>query len=99
MVLIIFFFFFFNDTATTEIYTLSLPTLFRSRGLAQQADFVLRERTRPDPAERRPVQPRPAQPRTSGVFMHLPAREPCQPASAGRAGRSRRRRGRESRRR
>src|SRR2546430_8871438 len=23
-------FFFFNDTATTEIYTLSLPTLFRS---------------------------------------------------------------------
>src|SRR5260221_11676971 len=24
------FFFFFNDTATTEIYTLSLPTLFRS---------------------------------------------------------------------
>src|SRR3982750_4927364 len=25
------FFFFFNDTATTEIYTLSLPTLFRSR--------------------------------------------------------------------
>src|SRR6266545_7065349 len=26
-----FFFFFFNDTATTEIYTLSLTTLFRSR--------------------------------------------------------------------
>src|SRR2546426_9012776 len=26
-----FLFFFFNDTATTEIYTLSLPTLFRSR--------------------------------------------------------------------
>src|SRR3954462_3031401 len=25
-----FVFFFFNDTATTEIYTLSLPTLFRS---------------------------------------------------------------------
>src|SRR2546422_8191557 len=25
-----FFFFFFNDTATTEIYTLSLTTLFRS---------------------------------------------------------------------
>src|SRR5437588_9582075 len=25
-----FFFFFFNDTATTEIYTLSLQTLFRS---------------------------------------------------------------------
>src|SRR2546422_1252487 len=24
-------FFFFNDTATTEIYTLSLPTLFRSQ--------------------------------------------------------------------
>src|SRR6266480_5805109 len=28
--LIFFFFFFFNDTATTEIYTLSLTTLFRS---------------------------------------------------------------------
>src|SRR5438094_5544884 len=27
-----FFFFFFNDTATTEIYTLSLQTLFRSQG-------------------------------------------------------------------
>src|SRR6266566_8866460 len=26
----VFFFFFFNDTATTEIYTLSLTTLFRS---------------------------------------------------------------------
>src|SRR5256885_15937152 len=29
-VLIFFFFFFFNDTATTEIYTLSYTTLFRS---------------------------------------------------------------------
>src|SRR3712207_8132595 len=29
--------FFFNDTATTEIYTLSLPTLFRSRIAAEQA--------------------------------------------------------------
>src|SRR5437588_6327801 len=28
------FFFFFNDTATTEIYTLSYTTLFRSSGLA-----------------------------------------------------------------
>src|SRR5256885_10925849 len=28
---IIFFFFFFNDTATTEIYTLSHTTLFRSQ--------------------------------------------------------------------
>src|SRR5215204_7398324 len=27
---IFYFFFFFNDTATTEIYTLSLTTLFRS---------------------------------------------------------------------
>src|SRR5437899_13065028 len=29
--LLFFFFFFFNDTATTEIYTLSYTTLFRSR--------------------------------------------------------------------
>src|SRR5437879_12485968 len=31
LLFVFFFFFFFNDTATTEIYTLSLPTLFRSR--------------------------------------------------------------------
>jgi len=30
----LFLFFFFNDTATTEIYTLSLTTLFRSASLA-----------------------------------------------------------------
>src|SRR2546429_5336831 len=30
-----YFFFFFNDTATTEIYTLSLPTLFRSELVEQ----------------------------------------------------------------
>src|SRR5438034_11108024 len=29
-ILFLFFFFFFNDTATTEIYTLSYTTLFRS---------------------------------------------------------------------
>src|SRR2546422_11769077 len=35
---VFFFFFFFNDTATTEIYTLSLTTLFRSRrGRAHRA--------------------------------------------------------------
>src|SRR5574337_1655064 len=30
------FFFFFNDTATTEIYTLSLHALFRSAGIHQK---------------------------------------------------------------
>src|SRR5438309_5448070 len=34
-----FFFFFFNDTATTEIYTLSLTTLFRSILLAEVDAF------------------------------------------------------------
>src|SRR5437667_7411121 len=29
--------FFFNDTATTEIYTLSLTTLFRSRALSSSS--------------------------------------------------------------
>src|SRR2546430_9037896 len=29
-----YFFFFFNDTATTEIYTLSLQTLFRSHSVS-----------------------------------------------------------------
>src|SRR2546426_9353041 len=32
------FFFFFNDTATTEIYTLSLPTLFRSQTQDERLD-------------------------------------------------------------
>src|SRR5438270_11477854 len=31
-------FFFFNDTATTEIYTLSYTTLFRSQGAQSQGD-------------------------------------------------------------
>src|SRR2546427_3363326 len=32
----LFFFFFFNDTATTEIYTLSYTTLFRSRSAGRR---------------------------------------------------------------
>src|SRR2546425_8375784 len=37
----IFFFFFFNDTATTEIYTLSYTTLFRSlHGLVLKVDAL-----------------------------------------------------------
>src|SRR2546426_4345834 len=63
-----FFFFFFNDTATTEIYTLSLTTLFRSacargardgaprvgvRGVAHAGAADPRSGDgRPDPAER-----------------------------------------------
>src|SRR3712207_7931144 len=42
--------FFFNDTATTEIYTLSLPTLFRSLSFGNVEDIPLdrswRERVR-----------------------------------------------------
>src|SRR6202047_1636466 len=34
-------FFFFNDTAPTEIYTLSLTTLFRSRRLAAEGGIDL----------------------------------------------------------
>src|SRR5258707_12537192 len=37
----ILFFFFFNDTATTEIYTLSLTTLFRSRWLGDAGAGLL----------------------------------------------------------
>src|SRR5256885_9913272 len=54
-----FFFFFFNDTATTEIYTLSLHDAFRSRCAAERRRAL---RCRPDlrgsgsrPAGRRPV--------------------------------------------
>src|SRR6202030_4435631 len=35
-----FFFFFFNDTATTEIYTLSHTTLFRSMGGQRDPHFA-----------------------------------------------------------
>src|SRR3989454_7457516 len=50
------FFFFFNDTATTEIYTLSLPTLFRSlRGAHGSAPAEERHR----PAERSADRPQP----------------------------------------
>src|SRR2546430_11486424 len=42
-------FFFFNDTATTEIYTLSLPTLFRSHAERRRADApdLVLDRARP----------------------------------------------------
>src|SRR5688572_31515084 len=39
MLSFILFLFFFNDTATTEIYTLSLTTLFRSQGVASRSSF------------------------------------------------------------
>src|SRR5689334_25283148 len=46
------FFFFFNDTATTEIYTLSLTTLFRSEPileiLADESQHVLFVQQLPD---------------------------------------------------
>src|SRR3972149_4170533 len=45
-------FFFFNDTATTEIYTLSLHTLFRAPG--DLADRGRRRGESPPPAERDP---------------------------------------------
>src|SRR3712207_7520446 len=35
-------FFFFNDTATTEIYTLSLPTLFRSTARTTSRSSILK---------------------------------------------------------
>src|SRR2546430_3191328 len=39
--------FFFNDTATTEIYTLSLHTLFRSPGTAPTACLAAAPAARP----------------------------------------------------
>src|SRR5438067_9161743 len=39
--LLLFLFFFFNDTATTEIYTLSLTTLFRSWRVRRCAQLFL----------------------------------------------------------
>src|SRR3712207_9326411 len=40
--------FFFNDTATTEIYTLSLHTLFRSAdGIASHLHFEVRPANKP----------------------------------------------------
>ena len=43
-----------------------------ARGLAEAAGLVGRERTRPDPAQRRAVRPR-----TDGVFVHWAGREAC----------------------
>ena len=63
-------------------------------GLAQPAGLRLRERTRPDPAEQRPVRLPP-----DDVFMYRPARECREPASAGIASGIRRARAAESRRR
>src|SRR2546426_4937572 len=72
------FFFFFNDTATTEIYTLSLPTLFRSlRGAHGSAPAEERHR----PAERSADRPQPeararrAQPRSEEHTSEL--QSPC----------------------
>src|SRR5437667_7756691 len=47
LTLLLFFFFFFNDTATTEIYTLSLhdalPILIRFDGFEERAEVALAE--------------------------------------------------------
>src|SRR5258707_8361352 len=52
-----FFFFFFNDTATTEIYTLSYTTLFRSRRRPrpQAPDFAAGRGVRDPRLPRRPL--------------------------------------------
>src|SRR2546421_8976138 len=57
-----FFFFFFNDTATTEIYTLSLTTLFRSPELLPARAFCGRvgRRAQPGGERRRLQRPHPA---------------------------------------
>src|SRR6185312_16599408 len=50
--LVLYSFFFFNDTATTEIYTLSLTTLFRSRSSRHAGSRPVGEPT----GARRPTQ-------------------------------------------
>src|SRR3712207_7580498 len=59
MTILLLFIFFFNDTATTEIYTLSLPTLFRSArwpgGRTAGALRTPRRRARPLPRRREPA--------------------------------------------
>src|SRR5215203_3864762 len=53
-----YFFFFFNDTATTEIYTLSLHDAFRSRPPGQSGGHELPPRTRRGPPGARTVRGR-----------------------------------------
>src|SRR2546428_6856083 len=48
-------FFFFNDTATTEIYTLSLTTLFRSANAQLAVAVATARRDRPNDASPRTV--------------------------------------------
>ena len=65
-----------------------------TRGVAQPAGLCFRERSRPDPAEQRPVRSG-----ADGVFMHRPACEGGQPAPTGIASGIRQPRAAESRRR
>src|SRR2546426_8392528 len=55
-ILCISFFFFFNDTATTEIYTLSLhdalPISYRAFGLFPQAEYCYRQADKLSPKDR-----------------------------------------------
>src|SRR2546427_11490707 len=59
-VLLFFFFFFFNDTATTEIYTLSLHDALPISRLRHAAAGPVRGRLRR--GHRRPAMPRPYRP-------------------------------------
>src|SRR5256885_14304871 len=75
---LLYFFFFFNDTATTEIYTLSLHDVFRSQPGWRGADCALACRCAPGPgpwlvgrAGRQPGAPAHAAARHRG-----PGREP-----------------------
>src|SRR5256885_15880186 len=63
------FFFFFNDTATTEIYTLSLTTLFRS-------PFTTRPRSTPSCSRRQPIRCA-RSPLTPSIWGPRSAPSPC----------------------
>src|SRR2546426_4631247 len=76
-------FFFFNDTATTEIYTLSLQTLFRSTDLG-----AVRRREKVDLLEPRCGAEPGDEPRRVGrVAVHLPLGAGGTDAAHVRAGR------------
>src|SRR6266480_642158 len=76
--LFFFFFFFFNDTATTEIYTLSLhdalpiPPCAHALALSARLRFVTRRLAHPSAARRQAVQ-RPARPEPTITGRAVPA--------------------------
>src|SRR2546422_9551306 len=79
---ILFFFFFFNDTATTEIYTLSLHDALPITHLSR-FPFLVSRNPRPGGWRREPRSLCPCSPQRIGVEDPSPEHDPCDAAGGG----------------